>query len=335
MNTRQKETTPTNPWQSFIKNSASYQKPDSLKSVWQIINTFIPYVGVWVLLVYSLSVSLWLTAPLLIIAAGLLVRLFIIFHDCGHGSFFKSQKANRYVGMLFGILAFTPYDKWHSMHMKHHATVGNLDKRGVGDVWTMTKEEYLASSKKKRLYYRLYRHPITMFGIGSLYVFLIQNRITKDWMTQKQKNNVYVTNIALVLLFVVMSFAIGFFTYLILQLIIIYLAGMAGLWLFYLQHQYEDVSWVRSNDWTYTKLALEGSSFVKFPKLLQWFSGNIGFHHIHHINARIPNYNLPKVYAENKIFRAVKPVTFRASLRTMRLRLWDEKLQKLIGFQDI
>ncbi|WP_319479353.1 fatty acid desaturase [uncultured Draconibacterium sp.] len=335
MNTRQKETTPTNPWQSFIKNSASYQKPDSLKSVWQIINTFIPYVGVWVLLVYSLSVSLWLTAPLLIIAAGLLVRLFIIFHDCGHGSFFKSQKANRYVGMLFGILAFTPYDKWHSMHMKHHATVGNLDKRGVGDVWTMTKEEYLASSKKKRLYYRLYRHPITMFGIGSLYVFLIQNRFTKDWMTQKQKNNVYVTNIALVLLFVVMSFAIGFFTYLILQLIIIYLAGMAGLWLFYLQHQYEDVSWVRSNDWTYTKLALEGSSFVKFPKLLQWFSGNIGFHHIHHINARIPNYNLPKVYAENKIFRAVKPVTFRASLRTMRLRLWDEKLQKLIGFEEI
>ncbi|WP_319499669.1 fatty acid desaturase [uncultured Draconibacterium sp.] len=335
MNTRQKETTPTNPWQNFIKNSASYQKSDALKSVWQIVNTFIPYVGVWVLLVYSLSVSLWLTAPLLIIAAGLLVRLFIIFHDCGHGSFFKSQKANRYVGMLFGILAFTPYDKWHSMHMKHHATVGNLDKRGVGDVWTMTKEEYLSSSKKRRFYYRLYRNPLVMFGIGSLYVFLFQNRFTKDWMTQKQKNNVYVTNMALVLLFVVMSFAIGFFTYLILQLIIIYLAAVAGLWLFYLQHQYEDVSWVRTNDWNYTKLALEGSSFVKFPKLLQWFSGNIGFHHIHHINARIPNYNLPKVYAENKIFRAVKPVTFRSSLKTLRLRLWDEKLQKLIGFQDI
>lgn len=335
MNTSQKVTSPNNPWQNFIKNSASYQKPDILKSVWQIVNTFIPYVGVWILLVYSLSVSLWLTAFLLIIAAGLLVRLFIIFHDCGHGSFFKSQKANRYVGMLFGILAFTPYDKWHSMHMKHHATVGNLDKRGVGDVWTMTKKEYLASSKGKRLYYRLYRNPFVMFGIGSLYVFLVQNRLTQEWMTQKQKNNVYVTNIALVLLFVVMSFAIGFFTYLILQLIIMYVAGMAGLWLFYLQHQYEDVSWVRSDDWNYTKLALEGSSFVKFPKLLQWFSGNIGFHHIHHINARIPNYNLPKCYAENKIFREVKPVTFRSSLRTLRLRLWDEKLQKLIGFQDI
>ncbi|HYQ57650.1 MAG TPA: fatty acid desaturase, partial [Draconibacterium sp.] len=276
MNTQHKETTRTSHWHDFIKKSASYQKPDRLKSVWQIVNTFIPYVGVWILLVYSLSVSLWLTALLVIVAAAFLVRLFIIFHDCGHGSFFKSQKANRFVGMLFGILAFTPYDKWHSMHMRHHATVGNLDKRGVGDVWTMTKEEYLASSKKRRLYYRLYRHPVTMFGIGSLYVFLIQNRYTKDWMTQKEKNNVYVTNIALVLLFVVMSFAIGFFTFLILQLIIMYLAAIAGLWLFYLQHQYEDVSWVRNSDWDFIDLALEGSSFVKFPKLLQWFSGNIG-----------------------------------------------------------
>lgn len=335
MNTEDEQTRQTNPWEDFIVKSASYQQPDILKSVWQITNTFIPYLGVWVLLVYSLSVSLWLTAPLLVIAAGLLVRLFIIFHDCGHGSYFKSAKANRYVGMLFGILAFTPYDKWHSLHMKHHATVGNLDKRGDGDVWTMTTKEYLASSKKKRLYYRLYRNPLTMFGIGSLYVFLIQNRFTKDWMTQKQKNNVYVTNIALLVMFAVMSLAIGFFTYLILQLIILYLAAMAGLWLFYLQHQYEDVSWVRNSDWNYIKQALEGSSFVKFPKLLQWFSGNIGFHHIHHINARIPNYKLPKVYAENQIFRAVKPVTFRSSLRTLRLRLWDEKLQKLVGFHEL
>lgn len=335
MNTHEKQTTQLRMWQDFLSKSASYQTPTTSKSVWQIVNTFLPYIGTWILLVYSLSVSLWLSAFLVLLGAGLLVRLFIIFHDCGHGSFFKSQKANRFVGMLFGILAFTPYDKWHSLHMKHHATVGNLDKRGDGDVWTMTKEEYLASSKKRRLYYRIYRNPVVMFGIGSLYVFLIQNRLTKEWMTQKQKNNVYVTNIALVILFVVMSFAIGFFTYLILQLIILYLAGMAGLWLFYLQHQYEDVSWVRSDDWNYTKLALEGSSFVKFPKLLQWFSGNIGFHHIHHINARIPNYNLPKCYAENKIFREVKPVTFRSSLKTLRLRLWDEKLQKLVGFTDI
>ncbi|WP_167614083.1 fatty acid desaturase [Maribellus sediminis] len=335
MDTKKTQATSPNQWEDFIRKSARYQHPDRLKSIWQIVNTFVPYIGIWILLVYSLSVSLVLTVFLLIIAAGLLVRLFIIFHDCGHGSFFKSQKANRYTGMVFGILAFTPYDKWHSSHMKHHATVGNLDKRGAGDVWTMTKEEYLASSKKKRLYYRLYRHPITMFGIGSLYVFLIQNRLTGEWMTRKQKNNVYLTNITLLLIFVGMGLSIGFLTYLVLQLLILYLAAIVGLWLFYLQHQYENVTWVRDKDWNFIKLALEGSSFVKFPRLLQWFSGNIGFHHIHHINARIPNYNLPKCYAENQIFKEVTPVTFISSLRTLRLRLWDEKLQKLIGFQEI
>ncbi|WP_167619499.1 fatty acid desaturase [Maribellus sediminis] len=335
MDTKKTQASTPNQWEDFIRKSARYQHPDRLKSIWQIVNTFVPYIGIWILLVYSLSVSLVLTAFLLIIAAGLLVRLFIIFHDCGHGSFFKSQKANRYTGMVFGILAFTPYDKWHSSHMKHHATVGNLDKRGAGDVWTMTKEEYLASSRKKRLYYRLYRHPITMFGIGSLYVFLIQNRLTGEWMTRKQKNNVYLTNITLLLIFVGMGLSIGFLTYLVLQLLILYLAAIVGLWLFYLQHQYENVTWVRDKDWNFIKLALEGSSFVKFPRLLQWFSGNIGFHHIHHINARIPNYNLPKCYAENQIFKEVTPVTFISSLRTLRLRLWDEKLQKLIGFQEI
>ncbi len=335
MSSKDKENPKSNSWDNFIRKSAFYQKPDALKSWWQIVNTFIPYVGVWILLVYSLSVSLWLTAGLIILAAGLLVRLFIIFHDCGHGSFFKSKKANRFIGIFFGILAFTPYDKWHSMHIKHHATVGNLDKRGVGDVWTMTKEEYMGSSKKKRFYYRLYRNPFAMFGIGSLYIFLIQNRLTQKWMTRKQKMNIYVTNFALLLLFVLMGMAIGFFTFLILQLLVLYIAAIAGLWLFYLQHQYENVNWVRNKDWNYIKLALEGSSYVKFPKILQWFSGNIGFHHIHHINPRIPNYNLPKCYAENPIFKNVTPVTFFSSIKTLRLRLWDEKQHKLVGFHEI
>ncbi|MCF6333059.1 MAG: fatty acid desaturase [Draconibacterium sp.] len=324
-----------NPWTNFSKNIAAYQTPNIWRAIWQIANTFVPYVGLWILIVYSISISYWLTAFLIILAAGFLVRLFIIFHDCGHGSFFKSTKANQIVGKLFGILAFTPYYKWHNLHMQHHASVGNLDKRGVGDVWTMTKEEYLASNKKKRLYYRLYRHPVTMFGIGTLYVFLIQNRMTKKDMGRKEKLNIYFTNAALALLFVAMSLAIGFLPFLIIQFLIIYIAGMAGLWLFYLQHQYEDVSWVRSNKWNYLTIALEGSSFVKFPKLLQWFSGNIGFHHIHHINARIPNYNLAKCYRENTVFSEVKPVTFIASLRTLKLRLWDEKIQKLVGFSSL
>ncbi len=325
----------TNPWAEFSKNISKYQTPEVWKSIWQIVNTFVPYVGLWVLIIYSLSVSYWLTAFLIVLAAGFLVRLFIIFHDCGHGSFFKSKKANTIIGTFFGILAFTPYHKWHKEHMQHHATVGNLDKRGVGDIWTMTAEEYLNSSRWKRFQYRVYRHPVAMFGVGALYVFVISNRLTTREMGKKEKLNVHFTNLALVVLFALMSWAIGFWTFLIIQLSIVYLAAIAGLWLFYLQHQYEDVTWVRSENWNYREIALEGSSFVKFPKLLQWFSGNIGFHHIHHINARIPNYKLEKVYTENPVFKEVEPVTFMKSLKTLRLRLWDEKNQKLIGFREL
>lgn len=332
MNSSENKNTEANPWIVINKNIEKYLKPSLGRSIWQITNTFIPYIGLWILIVYSLSVSYWLTAFLIILAAGFLVRLFIIFHDCGHGSYFKSQKINRMVGMFFGILAFTPYDKWHNQHMKHHGTVGNLDKRGVGDVWTMTKEEYQASNKSRRLKYRIYRHPLIMFGIGSLYVFLIQNRLTRKEMTRKEKLNVYFTNAALLFIVVAMSLTIGFGTFVIIQLSILYIAAISGLWLFYLQHQYEDVSWFRTKDWNYRTVAMEGSSFVKFPKLLQWFSGNIGFHHIHHLNARIPNYYLNKCYRENKIFKEVKPVTFLLAMKSLRLRLWDEQIQKMVTF---
>jgi len=332
MNPSENKITEANPWMAISKNIEKFQVPNLKRSIWQITNTFIPYVGLWILIVYSLSISYWLTAFLIILAAGFLVRLFIIFHDCGHGSYFKSQKTNRFVGMFFGILAFTPYDKWHNQHMKHHGTVGNLDKRGVGDVWTMTKEEYQASDKWTRLKYRIYRNPFIMFGIGSLYVFLIQNRLTQKGMTQKEKLNIYFTNFSLLLISFLMSLSIGFTTFLIIQLSILYIAAISGLWLFYLQHQYEDVTWFRTKDWNYRTVALEGSSFVKFPKLLQWFSGNIGFHHIHHLNARIPNYYLSKCYRENPVFKEVKPVTFIMSLKSLKLRLWDEQIQKMVSF---
>jgi omega-6 fatty acid desaturase (delta-12 desaturase) len=320
MNTTGNHTNEVNPWIAINQNIEKYQHPSLRKSIWQIINSLVPYVGLWVAMVYSLSISYWITAALVIPAAGFLVRLFIIFHDCGHGSFFKSQRANRIVGMIFGILAFTPYDKWHNQHLLHHGSVGNLDKRGVGDVWTMTKAEYYAAKKSIRTKYRIYRNPFIMFGIGSIYVFLIQNRLTRKEMTKKEKENVYFTNIILLLLFAIMSLTIGFWTFVIIQLSILYLAAISGLWLFYLQHQYEDVSWFRSKEWNYRTVALEGSSYVKFPRLLQWFSGNIGFHHIHHINARIPNYNLMQCYRENRVFNEVKPVTFISSLRTLKLR---------------
>ena len=322
----------SNPWLVINKNLEKYQKPNLRKSLWQIADSLIPYVGLWILIVYSLSVSYWLTAFLIILAAGFLVRLFIIFHDCGHGSYFKSQKTNRMVGMFFGILAFTPYDKWHNQHSRHHGTVGNLDKRGVGDIWTMTKEEYQACTKWERLKYRVYRNPVVMFGIGSLFVFLIVNRLIQKGMTGKEKTNIWITNAALLIVIVVMSLAIGFVPYLIIQLSILYIAAISGLWLFYLQHQYENVTWFRNKDWNYRTVAIEGSSFVKFPKLLQWFSGNIGFHHIHHLNARIPNYNLSRVYRENSVFKEVKPVTFIMSLRSLKLRLWDEQIQKMVSF---
>lgn len=335
MTAEHKNNATQNPWSNFSKNIAAYQTPDAWKGTWQIINTLVPYLGLWVLIVFSVSVSYWLTAVLIIAAAAFLVRLFIIFHDCGHGSFFKSKRANEIVGKTFGILAFTPYHKWHNMHMKHHATVGNLDKRGVGDVWTMTTEEYRASNVWRKLRYRLYRHPITMFGVGPILVFFVQNRLTTKDMGKKERLNVYFTNAILFAIFVSMSLAIGFWTFLIIQVSILYLAAIAGLWLFYLQHQYEDVSWVRDKDWNYRDIALEGSSFVKFPKLLQWFSGNIGFHHIHHISARIPNYKLERCYRENPVFNQVAPVTFIKSLKTLRLRLWDEKQQRLVGYKEI
>ena len=335
MEHKNKNDVSANPWLNFSENLYKYKTPSLKKSIFQIANTFIPYVALWLLLIYSLSVSYWLTGFLMVLAAGFLVRLFIIFHDCGHGSFFKSTTANRIVGIFFGILAFTPYDKWHKMHLHHHATVGNLDKRGMGDVWTMTRKEFESGSRLKKLEYRLYRNPFVMFGIGSLYVFLIQNRLTRKWMTKKEKLNVYFTKLRFVDFFIIMGLTIGFLPFIVLQLGILYIAAIAGLWLFYLQHQYEEVAWYSNDKWNFRKVAMEGSSFVKFPKLLQWFSGNIGFHHIHHVNATIPNYNLETCYKENEIFNTVKPVKFLASLRTLRLRLWDEDLQKLVSFKQL
>jgi acyl-lipid omega-6 desaturase (Delta-12 desaturase) len=264
-------------WTEFARKRKVYETPSAKKSIWQIINTFIPYIGLWILIIYSISVSYLLSFFLIVLAAGFLVRLFIIFHDCGHGSFFKSEKANRVVGIVFGILAFTPYHKWHNLHMKHHATVGNLSKRGVGDVWTLTRNEYVNSNKKQQLMYRLYRNPWIMFGLGPLYMFLINHRLTAKWMNRKQKINVHFTTLVLIILTAVMSLLIGFTTFLIIQLSILYIAGMAGLWLFYLQHQFEDVVWYKNEEWNYQTVALEGSSFVNFPKYCNGFPEISGF----------------------------------------------------------
>lgn len=320
---------------SWMEIVSKYNFSDPFKSWWQVTNSVVPYLLLWVAMVWSLDISYFLTLFLSFFAAGFLVRIFIIFHDCGHGSFFKSPRLNRIVGVITGLMAFTPYHKWHHDHKEHHATVGNLDKRGIGDVNTLTIEEYLSLSKWNRFKYRFYRHPLFLFGIAPILIFILQNRISKKYMNKQEKLYLHLTNLVLVAVIVLLIWAIGWKAYLLIQLPVIYMAAVNGVWLFYVQHQYEQVVWTRSKDWSYKEIALEGSSYYKLPKVLQWFTGNIGFHHIHHLSPRIPNYKLPTCHKENLIFQEIKPVTLFSSFRSLSLRLWDEKRKKLVGFKAL
>jgi omega-6 fatty acid desaturase (delta-12 desaturase) len=320
---------------SWEKVIMKYNRPDLFKSIWQICNSLVPYVILWYLLVQSLYYSYGLTLLLSLLACGFLIRLFIIFHDCGHGSFFSSKKANQVIGTIMGLLAFTPYTMWHSQHAAHHATSGNLDKRGMGDVWTMTVEEYQNSSTGIRFLYRAFRNPFLMFTVGPVFVIIIQNRITNSKMTKQEKQNIYFTNILILIIGTLMSLLIGLKAYLLIQLPIIVISHSMGLWLFYVQHQYEDVFWERSSKWDYRAAAIKGSSFLRLPVVFQWFTGNIGFHHVHHLSSRIPNYNLARCHYENDIFKEVKIIDLFASIKTLRLSLWDEANRRMTSFRRI
>ncbi len=318
---------------SWVKIIAKYRNPSKSRSWWQLANTFIPYVILWFLMIESLSVSYWLTLLLILPAAGLLIRLFIIFHDCGHGSFFKSKRLSDTVGYLLGILAFTPYQRWHHAHLIHHRTAGNLDKRGVGDVWTLTVKEYQELPKKKQFYYWVYRNPVIMFGIGAGLLFLFANRFTRKDFTRKERTSVYLTNLGILVLATVLSLTIGWKAYLLIQLPVMYIAAVAGVYMFYVQHQFDDVHWDNDMNWDFKTVALQGSSFFKLPKVLQWFTGNIGFHHIHHLSFKIPNYYLEACHKENEIFSRTRPITLFQSFRTLRLRLWNEESRQLVSFK--
>lgn len=322
----------TNP--TWIEVISNYNTPDTSLSIWQIINSLGPYILLWAAMYYSLQLSYLLTLGLAVLATGFLVRIFIIFHDCGHGSFFRSKKANKIVGTILGSLVFTPYDYWHHEHAIHHKTVGNLDKRGSGDVKTLTVEEYEQLSPGKKLYYRIYRNPIILFVLAPFILFVIWFRFPRKSMGKAGRNSVYITNLVILLFCTPLILLMGWKAFLMIQIPVIYMATVAGVWLFYVQHQYEDVIWTRQEEWDYKTMALEGSSFMKFPRLLQWFSGNIGYHHIHHLSPKIPNYKLEKCHKENQMFRTIKPVTFVPSLRTMSLRLWNEKTGKLVSFKQ-
>lgn len=329
---RVKPTTEVAAWKEIV---AEYQKPSTGRAIWQIVNTLVPYAILWYLIYRSLAVSWWITLPLAILAGAFLVRVFIIFHDCGHGSFFKSRKANDTVGFIAGVLTFTPYYHWRWEHAIHHASAGDLDKRGTGDVWTMTVQEYLESSRWKQFAYRLARNPFILFVIAPLYLFVIQQRFPSANANPRERSSVHWMNLAILGIAAALSWACGVKAYLLIQLIIIAVAGSAGVWMFYVQHQFEGVYWERGEDWDYTEAALKGSSFYKLPKVLQWFSGNIGFHHIHHLSSRIPNYNLERCHRSHPMFQEVKPITLCSSLKSFTFRLWDENRRKLVGFDHV
>jgi len=293
-------------WQQVV---AKYQNPSLQRSLWQVANTLIPYLILLTLMYVSLSFSYWLTLALALPTGGLLTRAFIIFHDCGHGSFFKSQRWNNFLGAICGLLVFTPYYQWRFEHAIHHATSGDLDRRGTGDIVTLTVAEYVQLSRWGSFKYRLYRSPIVMLGIGPWFSFLISQRFINPISKRRERFSVYFSNFFIAALLVVAALTIGVKAFLLIQLPIAFVGGLGGIWLFYIQHQFEGTYWQRHAEWDYATAAIRGSSYFKLPKVLQWFTGNIGFHHIHHLSSRIPNYALQQCMEENPEFQDVTTIT--------------------------
>jgi omega-6 fatty acid desaturase (delta-12 desaturase) len=319
-------------WRGIV---AKYESPSLPRSIRQIANTIIPYFALLYLMYLSLDVSYWITLGLAVVAAGFLARSFIIFHDCGHGSFFKSRKANRILGFFTALLTFTPSYYWSHQHAVHHKTAGDLDHRGEGDIWTLTVQEYVELPRWKRIWYRVYRNPLFLFGLAPLYVFFVHYRYWRRGDNRRARWSTIRTNVALACIVTAACLTIGIKAYLAIQLPVMFFATSGGLWLFYVQHQFENTYWERHENWSFVRQALEGSSFYKLPGILQWFSGNIGFHHLHHLSPRIPNYNLQKCHESHPMFQAVKHITLWSSLKALRYRLWDEESKRLVGFNYV
>jgi len=317
------------------KDVAPYTKANNKKSIMQLINTLVPLVVFWTLSYVSLSVSVWLTLLFSIIASGFLVRTFIIFHDCTHGSFFHNKKWNDTIGTITGILTLFPYEKWKREHSIHHATSSNLDKRGVGDIWVMTVDEYVNASKWERLKYRLYRNPFILFGLGPLFLILIANRINEKGANRKEKRNTYITNFMIILIYGLMIYFMGWIAFLLVTGVMVYVAAALGIWLFYIQHTFEDSYFEEESDWNYVKAAVEGSSYYKLPPLLQWLTGNIGFHHVHHLAPRVPNYNLEEAHESTPPLQHATTITLRTSLRSLKYRLYDPKVKNFVTYKSI
>lgn len=303
----------------------------------QLLTTLIPYLFLLYLMVLTVrhDYPYWLTLVLGVIAAALLARIFIFFHDCTHGSFLPSPRWNRNVGYLCGILTFTAFHDWRRSHFGHHITAGDLDRRGNGDITTMTVAEYLAAPLRQRLAYRLYRHPVILLGIGPLYYFLLRNRYPSPGAKKTDVISVITTDLALVAIWVTAGLTVGLRTYVAVQLPVLMMASALGIWLFYNQHQFEGVYWARHGEWDPWRVAMEGASYYCLPPLLQWVTGNIGFHHIHHMRPGIPNYRLQECFEAVPELRQVKPLTVRKSLGSLRLNLYDEQRRMLVSFRSL
>jgi acyl-lipid omega-6 desaturase (Delta-12 desaturase) len=311
-----------------------YARPRLWRSLLDLATSVVPYVGLTAFMYVSLGWNIGLTLGLAVPTAAFLLRTFIVFHDCGHGSFFASKAANRWLGRFTALLVWQPFENWRFDHAVHHGTAGDLDRRGQGDVPTLTIEEYYGRPWTQRLGYRLFRHPLVMFGLGPLYSLMIAPRFSSRAKRRRLRNSIILTNVALAISITGLCLIFSIPAFLLVQLPPAYLAAMAGVWLFYVQHQFEDAYWESNDRWSYTEAALEGSSYLKLPKVLQFFSGNIGLHHVHHLNARVPNYNLQAAHDENEIFADVPVLTLRDSLRCPRLKLIDSANGRLVTWSE-
>ena len=313
-----------------------FAKPDVARSVLELLITVVPFILVWALIWMSLSNGHLLGLLLTIPAGGLLLRLFAMQHDCGHGSLFRRRVTNDMVGRFLSVLTLTPYDSWRRSHAEHHATSGNLDKRGTGDIDTLTVAEYRARSPQQRMRYRLYRNPLIFFLIGPAYTFLLRHRFPTGSSSNSGRSRVstHATNLAIGMAAAALIWQIGFMQFIAVHLPIALIAATAGVWLFYIQHQFEHTVWDEDADWNFHRAALHGSSHYDLPPLLRWFTANIGIHHVHHLSSRIPFYRLPDVLRAHPELASLGRLTLDQSLATTRLRLWDEKKRRLIKFAE-
>jgi omega-6 fatty acid desaturase (delta-12 desaturase) len=314
-----------------------FEKPSAGRVALQLLETLPAYLAVLALMHFTMSWHLpyALTFLLAVPGGALMIRLFIFFHDCGHGSYVASPVGRQILGNILGVITFTAFSDWRRSHGIHHSSSGNLDRRGVGDVWTMTMEEYAASSPARRLWYRIFRNPFVMFGLGPFFSFLIVHRWPTRGSNRNQYLSVMMTNAVLAAIIVAVSLTYGIKEYLLIQLPILLVGGAGGVWLFYIQHQFDPSYWARTEEWESMAAAMQGSSYYKLPRVLQWISGNIGFHHIHHLRPRIPNYNLQRCLNETPQLQLPDPLRLWPSLLSVRLKVWDEKQKLLLTLREM